>query len=127
MKLVKILKEAQWEGNNLKESNSYYEIIKPFPLYVMTGSHPSNAYYGAGRLFEPEWKKITAKKGDQIQNLAGGLFYVEKSKKAYNMHLQEPEFRPFERGRGSFDKFDLSKLKEVDESQAIGKIRVVGR
>jgi len=118
--------ESQRDGNNLGDANSYYTITKSFPVYVMIGSVASNASYGTSRLHKPVWKKIMATAGDQLQNLYGGLFFVDKSGKAYTVHLEEPEFSPFTRGRSFVDKFDLNKLKEIEKSQGFSIKRRMG-
>jgi len=113
--------EGRFDGNNLADSNSYYNVITKFPVYVLIGHKPSNA----GQMLEPIWKHVLASVNDQIQNLAGGLFFVEKSGKAYTTSLKKPEFSPYEHKK-DFNKFDLDKLEQVSKSEAIKIRRITG-
>lgn len=109
--------------SNLAPANSYYRVIKPFDIYVLSGHEKSNAYYGSANILRPIFKKFKAVVGDEIHNLYGGLFWVPKGGGqlgggGYTIHLTKPDFSPFERG-GVYDKFDMKKLEQIDKTAAM--------
>jgi len=106
--------------NNLASANSYYKVIKPFDVQIQTGSEPSNAYYGSARIHKPVWKAVKAKKGDEIHNLFGGLFFVTGNK-TYNMAVgkEPPRWAAFERNTGRYDKFPLNNLEEIEVGRKV--------
>ena len=112
------LREGQYEYNNLPDANSYHIVIKPFDIYIMTGSKHKGEYYGSSAIYRATFEKAKAKPGDQIHNLVGGLFYVPKSGKVAKMQMNpESDAGAFERRGREFNKFDLSKLQEIPKEE----------
>jgi len=114
----KRIKEGMGEYNNLPDSNSYHKVIKPFDIWVLTGSTHKGEHYGNAKIYTGDYQQTKAKVGDEIHNLAGGLFYVPKSGSPVKMKTDKPSDRgAFERGR-DFNGFDLKKLQSIiDGSQ----------
>lgn len=112
------------EANNihLDYNNTYWEVLTPFSVYVLSGYIPGNAYYGNANIRKPLYKKIELQQGDQLHALVGGTFVVTKTKKIYEgPHMNEPEYRPFEH-RQVYDKFPLENLENItDQPQKINK------
>jgi hypothetical protein len=111
--LVKMAKELVATDSNLGNPNTYFRVVNSFKLFILVGHEPSNAWYGNARIFKPLYKEIVAKKGDEIRNLWGGLFFVSNGK-MWNCQMEVPEFKPFERGR-SYLRFPLEKLEQIPE------------
>ena len=112
--LVRIARVLIGSQSNLEKANSYYRVVRPFPVYVLVGHEPSNAYYGRSQIQKPIWEKVMAKSGDLIENLYGGLFYSGRAGKRMDVHVKEPEFAPFERTR-TYDKFPMDKLEKIEK------------
>lgn len=115
--IKKLVKEGYGEYNNLPDSNSYHKVIKPFDIWVLSGSEHRGEHYGNSKIYRGVYKKTKAKVGDEIHNLPGGLFYVPKSGNPVEMKTDEPSDKgAFEHGR-DFNTFDLNKLIDIPMGQ----------
>ena len=112
------INESMYEYNNLPEANSYHKVIKPFDIWVYSGSEHRGEHYGNSKIYRGVYKKTKANVGDEIHNLVGGLFYVPKTGRPVEMKTKEPTDRgAFEHGR-DWNTFDLKKLQEIPKENA---------
>ncbi len=112
--IKQFINEGRYDNNNLDEPNSYYTVTKPFKIYIKSGDRPAG-YYGASQVYEPIYKEVFARPGDEIQNLHGGKFFKGEASNNQRVHVRTtPKVKsPFERGLGEFQKFPLDKLIRV--------------
>lgn len=115
------------EGNfgGYAKDVGYFTVIKPFDVYIMVDSVPSNAHYGRGRVLQPIYQKVKLQKGDQIQLLPGGVFVVSTRKVGIfppytyiTVSMNKPEFSPFEKGDKRNLMFPLDSLKREENERS---------
>ena len=50
------------------------KVLKPISVWKVTGSRPSNAYYGAAQIHEPTTEQVTLPTGTQLWTAHGGMY-----------------------------------------------------
>jgi len=100
--------------------NKYFIFNTGTPVWLLTGTEPSNHHYGSSQLHRPLYNKVITSPGDELHWLHGGLFYTN-GEAATSVQLKEPEeFSPFERRQGSDPK--IHQLKSMLQNEIISEI-----
>jgi hypothetical protein len=76
-------------------NNSFFRVIAPFKVWWKTGNKPSNAYYGASRIYEPTYIDFTAPVGAVIAHLPAGTFISVDGRTARRAQPAPYIFAPF--------------------------------
>lgn len=102
---------------------SYYRFFKvntPFKAYRITGSVPTNSYYGRARIHQPSVREFEVKQGDIIGFGGGEDFRIVDGNNAIKFMMNPPK-EPFEKSYGPGSSFMVDqrvkngKFTPVDE------------
>ena len=102
--------------NNLstKFDNSYFDVIKPFKIYIPIGSYNSNTFVGSSCMLGTLYKHVELNVGDKLYDLFGGVF-VEINGICYQARMSLSDKHPFEKVYNpALEVFPTENLKEIN-------------
>jgi hypothetical protein len=108
---------------NLAPPNSYYEVVEPINVLELIGHKPSNAWYGASRIWDPVYRPLELKVGGILMNLHGGLFYADKAGDVCRpvVMLENPKSAFEKRYSPDYHEWPLDSLRPTDKVPYVHK------
>jgi hypothetical protein len=107
--------------NNLTTAydNAYFEVVRPFEVFIRVGFSESNTYYGSSMVMGSVYRRITLKPGDQVHDLFGGVF-VFSDGQPYEATTTISEKGPFEKVYYTVpEEWPVENLRAIDKQAAL--------
>jgi hypothetical protein len=101
-------------------NNRFFKVTKKFDIFLRVGYSESNTWIGASRMLGSVYRKVSLRRGDEVQDLIGGLFVIRKSGEIFEAKMSIDERHPFEKRYGAAPEQALptDKLIEISREQA---------
>ena len=102
--------------NNLSDlsTNSYFEVVKPFHVYIPVGNYESNVSVGSTKLLGTLYRSVLLQPSDYLYDLYGGVFVTYQGK-MHPAKINIPDGPPLSKLYSNTENYPVDNLKKIDK------------